>query len=201
MDEKKLIDELKQGSKDAANVLIERYFSRVYKAAENRLKHRNAKGTEADDIAMSVFESLWRRASDKRFEESDLSSSDELWRLLSKMIQFKTDDHARRATAVKRGAGQVQGESVFGKDNSESPGISGHPDDAITPIEAMELREGYLNLMEQLDDETLQQIAVLRLENQKVGEIAESFKKSERWVKRKLALIREIWSSVAEGSP
>ncbi len=192
--EKSILRRFKDGSKEAANELIGKYFERVRLAAEKRLAKRSARLSGPDDIAASVFESLWQRAKENRFKEEELGSYEELWRLLAKMIQFKTDDHARRAIAKKRGGGQVRGDSVFGNAEDTSPGFDNQPGQAFTPDQLMELQEGCTELMSKLNDENLQQIAVMRLEDYSVAEIASHFDRSERWVKRKLAIIREIWS-------
>lgn len=193
-DDPSLLKKFKQGDKEAANELIAKYFDRVYRAAEKRLAQRSGRVSGPDDVAVSVFESLWQRAQEKRFDEDDLASTDELWRLLSRMIQFKTDDHARKATAQKRGSGAVRGESIFTNANDSMPGIDGQGGTAMTPDQIMELEEGYVQLMDRLPDEDLQKIAVMRMENFKVAEISAEFQKSERWVKRKLAIIRDLWT-------
>ena len=146
-----------------------------------------------DDIAASVFESLWKRADKQTFGDEDLLTSDDLWRLLSKMIRFKTENASRRNAAQKRGGGVLRGESVFDGIDGEGMGIDNNQGVSLTPDELIQLEEGYTELMEKLDDDVLQKIAVMRIENYKVAEIAGEFNKSERWVKRKLALMRGIW--------
>ena len=192
------LEALKRGDKSAANEIISEYFDRVLVAARKRLQIRNAKGSEPEDIAVSVFESLWRKANEKSFSEDDLATPEELWRLLARMIQFKTDSHARKQMAQKRGAGAVRGESIFAKaDGGELPGLESQKSPGFTPQEIMELDEGFSELMAQLEDDTLQKIAVRRMEGYKIAEIANEFDKSERWVKRKLELIRERWAENA----
>ncbi len=192
--EKSLLRRFKAGEKDAANELIGQYFERVRSAAQTRLAMRGGRVEGPDDIAVSVFESLWERANNNDFDDEDLATTDELWRLLSRMIQFKTEDAARRNSAQKRGRGSVRGESVFEKQDDSNPGIDGNVGTSFTPSEILQLKESYTQLMQRLDDETLQKIAVMRFENYKVSEIASEFGMSERWVKRKLAMIRLSWT-------
>lgn len=193
-DDQSLLRKFKEGDKEAANELITKYFDRVRRAAEKRLVQRSGRVSGPDDIAVSVFESLWQRAQEQRFDAGDLASTDELWKLLARMVQFKADDHARRATAQKRGSGAVRGESIFASPNDSTSGIDGQGGKAMTADQICELEEGYLVLMNRLPDEDLQKVAVLRMENYKVAEIAQEFGKSERWVKRKLAIIRGLWT-------
>lgn len=196
--EKQLIDEFKKGSREAADQLIQLYFDRVVKSADKKLAKRNLRVGGGDDVAVSVFDSLWKKASEQEFAEGDLASPDELWRLLSKMVAFKAEDHARRLKAQKRGGGNVRGDSIFFNPDQPSPGFNGVAGNVLTPAEKLELQESYTLLMKVLDDEVLQKVAVMRIEGYSVAEIAEEFDRSERFVKRKLALIRSIWNSEIE---
>ena len=111
------------------------------------------------------------------------------------MVRFKTEDHLRKENAEKRGGGYQRGESVFQKaDEGATPGIANFSDGELTADELTSFQEEHLQLMNLLGEETLQEVVTLRMEEYKVSEIAKHFDKSERWVKRKLALIRDIWS-------
>lgn len=190
----KLLAHLKDGDKSAANLLIERYFDRVIQAASRRISQRRLRATGSEDIAASVFESLWKKADQQQFDENDLNSSDEFWRLLCTMVRFKTEDHLRRERAQKRGGDNLRGESIFQSSSGQAKaGIAGFSDKDIGPAEMAAFRDQHEKLMAKLNDATLQEVVTLRLEGKKVAEIAQHFNKSERWVKRKLALIREIW--------
>lgn len=191
--EQKLINEFKRGNRDAADRLIAKYFDRVAKAAEKKLAQRNMRVSGGEDVAVSVFDSLWNRANEKRFSDDELASPDELWRLLSRMISFKAEDHARKASARKRGGGQVRGDSIFVRLDRPGGGFHSIQASELTPVETAELRESYTLLMKKLDDEVLQKVAVMRIEGFGVAEIAARFDRSERFVKRKLAMIRKIW--------
>ena len=192
--EDELVQRVKQGDKDAANELFGKYFDRVSRAARKRLKQRRLRGTDSQDIAASVFESLWKKVDRKQFSENDLTTVDEFWRLLCTMIRFKTEDHVRREHADKRGGGQVRGESIFVRpDGDHVPGLAGQSDGAMTADEMAAFQDHHQMMLELLDDAILQEVVTLRMEDNKVADIAKHFEKSERWVKRKLALIRDIW--------
>ena len=194
-----LLSRLKRGDRQAANELISRYFERVAGAARRRLKQRRLRGTDSEDIAASVFESLWKKVDRKQFADDELATSDEFWRLLCTMIRFKTEDHVRREYAEKRGGGEVRGESVFMKPgDQDSPGIAGQPNQELSAGELASLRDQHQKMMGLLGDEVLQEVVTLRMEGYKVAEIATRFDKSERWAKRKLAMIREIWQEQLE---
>ena len=193
--ESDLLNRLKAGDKDAANELIGNYFDRVAGAARRRLKQRRLRGTDSQDIAASVFESLWKKVENKQFSEEDLTNADEFWRLLCTMIRFKTEDHIRREHADKRGGGQIRGESIFIKPGDDKvPGLAGQSDGALTAAEMAAFKDQHEMMMRLLEDPTLQEVVTLRMEGHKVADIAAHYDKSQRWVKRKLALIREIWN-------
>lgn len=192
--ESELIGRFKSGDKDAANELIGKYFERVSQAARRRLQQRRLRGSDSQDIAASVFESLWKKADNQHFSDNDLNDSDELWRLLCVMIRYKTADHIRKENADKRGGGQLRGESVFAKPDGEHVvGLEDQSDDALAPDEIASFKDQHREMMSMLDDEILHEVVTLRMENNKIVDIAAHFGKSERWVKRKLALIRDIW--------
>jgi len=185
-----LIQQLKKGDREAANLLIERYFDRVVRAAERQLHHSQVFIVSGDDIAASVFESLWKRAKDNGFHGDELQDSKELWRLLCKMIQFKSRDHIRRASAKKRGGHmQLQRENQDHRGNSPLEDVR----QEFAADELAIFKEEHLRMLKLLDNDFLVQIAIMRLEGYSVLEIADEFEKSERWVGRKLALIRKIW--------
>ena len=191
-----LLKRFKSGDKDAANELLSKYFSRTVEAARRRISTRNLRGTGSEDIALSVFESIWKKAENQHFSDEDLSNSDEFWRLLCTMIRHKAESHVRRETAKKRGGGQVRGESIFvNAAGDQSPGISNQKNDGLTPDELAQFADQHRVMMNSLNDSVLQEIVTLRMEEYKVSEIADHFDKSERWVKRKLALIRDIWQA------
>lgn len=193
-----LLVRLKSGDKEAANEVIGLFFDRVARAARRRLKQRRLRGSDSQDIAASVFESLWEKIDLQQIQEDQLNSPDEFWRLLCTMIRFKTEDHVRRENAEKRGGGEVRGESVFLRLDQEShPGLANHAHDGLTGCEIVALKDCHDQMMNLLGDEVLQELVTLRMENYKVTEIAEHFGKSDRWVKRRLADVREKWASHA----
>jgi DNA-directed RNA polymerase specialized sigma24 family protein len=55
-------------------------------------------------------------------------------------------------------------------------------------------------LLNQLSDEQLKQIAIMRMDGFLVDEIAERLQLSKRAVERRLQLIRRTWSEQAEAS-
>ena len=193
---KEMLEQFKLGDKAAADRLFEKYFERSVQAASRRIANRPIDGVDSEDVAMSAIESMWKRADKHQFNESDLQDSNEFWKLLCTVIRFKAEKHIRRANAEKRGSGKVAGESVFMNMNdasSISPGIAGCEGNGLTADELVALKEQHARLMQLLDNEVLREVATMRMEDHKVSEIAKHFDRSDKWVQRKLALIRQLW--------
>ena len=201
MNDSELIRKLKAGDKSAADSLIDKYYERVVAVARRRIGDRNFRGDGSEDVAMSVFESLWARANSGYFKSDDLIDAEEFWRLLCVMIRNKTEDHARRQFSKKRGGGEVRGESVFVKAGQDNKfGIGDFSQVELTPEEEAEFRDNFVALLNFLPEPSLHEVVSLRLQGHSILEIAEHFDKSDRWVKRKLALVRQIWSEKIDGS-
>ena len=198
--ESELIRKFKEGDKEAANQLIGQFYDRVLKAAKKRLEGVRVRATSEEDIAASVFESLWQRANENRFTEEELASSNDLWKLLSTMVRYKAIDHVRNEKRDKRGGENLRGESIFIKtdDAQMRDGIAEYAVDPNSVVGIAGFREQHQLLMDKLDDDILREVATMRLEGHMVKDIAKHFDKSDRWVKRKLALIRAIWEKTID---
>ena len=76
----RLIDMLKEGDRLAAQGLWERYFQRLVGLARARLARAPSPVADAEDVALSAFDSFYRRA--ERGEFPRLEDRDDLWQLL-----------------------------------------------------------------------------------------------------------------------
>jgi DNA-directed RNA polymerase specialized sigma24 family protein len=190
----RILGQFKDGDTEAAEAIVDRYFDRVVDRAAKRLADRGIRAVDGEDVALSVFESLLKQNADKKFADDDLADRQELWNLLCRLIQNKTVDAIRRETALKRGGGNVRGESVFMKPMDSSVGgidrQAGESADA--PNKAM-ASERFAMLMTILDNDRAREIVTLRLLGHEIDEIADRVQRSPRSVKRKLALARSIW--------
>ena len=194
-----LLSALKRGDAEGQQALCERYFQRLTQLARQRLERIGARRRAADeeDVVLSVFESLFRRAEQGQFPQ--LSSRDDLWRLLFTMVDRKSKNQVRHERADKRGSGRVAGESVFEKrsDGENSPGIEARAE-AIEPTaaEIAELSDVIQVAFESLDPE-YRQIAELRMQGYTVAEVAEQIDKSIATVERRLRVIRATWEELS----
>ena len=79
-------------------------------------------------------------------------------------------------------------------------GIGEVTGDGATPDLHADLAEACDGLLNELADDQLRQIAVMRMDGYLVDEIAEKMQLSKRAVERRLQLIRRTWSEAAEDS-
>lgn len=201
-----LLDLVRQGDNDATTTLWENYFQPLVRLAGTRLPKNLRRTGDEEDIALSAFHSFI--AGIRREQFPDLSGPDNLWGLLITLTSRKVNAHLRRQTRQKRGGGQVRGESVFldpsggparaGLEQFAQHGNAGHgSDDHSPPDLRVELAEACEKLLDDLADEQLREIAVMRMDGFLVDEIAEKLGVSKRAIERRLQLIRKTWSEAA----
>ncbi len=193
-----LLEEVRAGDDKATEQLWEEYFQRLVRIAAKRLPANLRRVGDEEDIALSAFHSFI--AGIRRDQFPDLSGPDNLWGLLITLTGRKVHAHLRHQTRQKRGGGSVRGESVFidTKGDARGGGIGGITGDSGSPDLHAELAEACDSLLDQLPDEQLRQIAVMRMDGFLVDEIAQALELSKRAVERRLQLIRKTWSEAAE---
>ena len=195
-----LLARVRDGDDQATSELWESYFQRLVRIAAKRLPSNLKRSGDEEDIAISAFHSFI--AGIRRDQYPDLSGPDNLWGLLITLTSRKVNAHLRFQTRQKRGGGNVRGESVFMDARGESSrgGIGDVTGDYAAPDIHAELAEACDGLLNDLPDDQLRQIAVMRMDGYLVDEIAEKLELSKRAVERRLQLIRRTWSEAAEGS-
>jgi DNA-directed RNA polymerase specialized sigma24 family protein len=195
------IDELKAGDVAAAQPLWERYFARLVALARAKLRATRRPGAVEDeeDAALSAFNSFCDGAARGRFPL--LGDRDDLWRLLVVITARKACAQVQRRTRQKRGGGiRVVEESALPGAGSDvfSEGLDQIVGSEPTPEFAAMVAEEYRRLLDALDDDSLRQVAVDRMEGYSNDEIAERLGCARRTVARRLDLIRRTWA--AEGA-
>jgi RNA polymerase sigma factor (sigma-70 family) len=191
------IGALRGGDLDAAQPLWERYFARLVRLAQARLRTQRGSGAGEDeeDAALSAFDSFCRAATEGRFPRLD--DRDDLWRLLVAITERKAIDQMRRAQRLKRGGGRVRTEAdlAAGGSGDRPPTLDRIAGPQLTPEFAAEFADEYRRLFEALSDEELRRIAVWKLEGHSVDEIAARLGCARRTVARRLELIRKLWGA------
>jgi DNA-directed RNA polymerase specialized sigma24 family protein len=185
------VAELKDGNREAARVLWERYFAQLVRVARQRRGLAWCGGAEADeeDAALSAFASFCAGAVDGQFPR--MNDREELWRLLVVIAARKVGDQLDRARAQKRGGNRNRVEPASDRAwVAELPAaFSREPTTEAAAIVAEETDR----LLDRLGDETLQSIALWRMEGHAVEEIAQRLGCTRRTVTRKVEMIRNAW--------
>lgn len=193
-----LLDRVRQGDDQAIAKLWEDYYQQLVRIAAQRLPANLRRTGDEEDIALSAFHSFI--AGIRRDQFPDLSGRDNLWGLLITLTGRKVHAHLRHQTRQKRGGGSVRGESVFIDRDGDvtAGGIGGVTGDAPAADIHAELAEACELLLNQLDDQQLKQIAVMRMDGFLVDEISDRLGLSKRAVERRLQLIRKTWTEQTE---
>ncbi len=176
---------LKVGDRAAVEPLWNRFFSRLVALARGRLPKARAVRDE-EDLALSAFASFCRGAERGRFPRLD--DQDDLWRVLLTILQRKVCDQIERDGRLKRGAATAP----VGFDLDLL--ADGEPTPALAALMADQCEQ----LLRRLNDETLRQIALWKMEGFTVEEMARKLGVVPRTVERKLRVIRELWEDAGE---
>ncbi len=179
-----------------AQSVWDQFASRMLRVAQRKLGGaRGRRVADEEDVALSAFESFCAGVEAGRFHTTE--DKDELWPLLKVITERKAIDYLQHERRLKRGGGQVRGESALdaGADTSAAGGFGQIGGDQRSPLSEIQAKELYEQLLEVLDDETLCSIAVWKMEGYTNEEIAELLSCSRSTVVRKLEVIRTIWGA------
>jgi RNA polymerase sigma factor (sigma-70 family) len=164
------------GTQDRISYLFDRYFQRLVQLAAARLRSRPELAGCGEDVALSAFKSLCCGVEAGRVP--DLSSRDELWKLLAVITVRKAIDlHRKKRT------------SQFHADEDLEEILCNEP----APDEVAEVSDRVNSLLEKLGDAALRQIALWKVEGYTNEEIARRTGCVVRTIERKLLQIRLLW--------
>ena len=177
---------------DAARQLWGRYFDRLARLARTKLRDAPRGPADEEDVALSAFESFCAGAAAGEFPQ--LGGRDDLWRLLVTITARKAANQRLHEQRQRRGGGRVLREAALDGADAEAGqaleqvlGAEPTPEFAALVAEECRLR------LDGLRDETLRQVALLRMEGYRNEEIATRLEISLRSVERKLEVIRRRW--------
>jgi DNA-directed RNA polymerase specialized sigma24 family protein len=182
-----MIDLLKSGDREAACDLWGRYFQRLVELAKLHLRSTPRRAIDEEDVAVSVFDSFFRRAERGQFPRLD--DRQDLWQLLYVLTVRKAANLAHHEHRGRRGGGRVV--AISDLDGFDAEAIL---DAEPSPELAAQVAEQCRKLLECLDDETLMLVARWKMEGYTNAEIAHRIGCIEQTVERKLRTIRRIWS-------
>ncbi len=187
---------LKAGDPASAHPLWQRYFEQLVRLARARLRDAPRGAADEEDAALSAFDSFCRGASDGRFPRLD--DREDLWKVLVTITVRKASDLVRHERQLKRGGGQVRTEADQLMAALEGGGLQQAPARDPSPEMAAMLAEECRLRFEALPDESLREVARLRLEGHADREIAGILNCGLSTVERRLRAIRKVWKEGAE---
>lgn len=183
------LNALHDGQADAFQALWERYFEGLVAVADKHMRTAPTVLTDGEDVAASVFESIWSGVRAGRFKK--VKDLDDIWWLLVTMTHRKCIDHIRRDEAEKRGGGRPPLSIERDPEKLYNLLVSQQPD----PQYVVSMNEQYQRALAILDDSKQRRIAVLRVEGHTIAEIATDLRVAEATVIRKLKIVRQFWGN------
>jgi DNA-directed RNA polymerase specialized sigma24 family protein len=197
------LGELRDGDQAAAQPLWEHYFSKLVTVARSKLRRMRKTTADQDeeDAALSAFNSFCAGAARGKFPQ--LADRDDIWRLLVVITARKAMAQANREGRQKRGGGRVVEEAVLfghglGAADGSLAGLERIAAQGPSPEFAAMMAEECGRLLDALDDDSLRQVALSRMEGYNNDEIAEQLGCARRTVARRLDLIRKTWLATEE---
>ena len=184
----RLIGMLKQGDRVASQQLWEAYFGRLVGLARARLKNTVRRVADEEDVALSAFDSFFRRAERGQFPQ--LEDRDDLWQLLFVLTVRKAINLVHYQGRKSRGGGRVQS-----LQDLETLGADQILGTEPSPELAAQMTEECQRLLARLGDETLRAVALWKMEGYTNVEIAAKLGCVEQTVERKLRAVRQVWSN------
>jgi DNA-directed RNA polymerase specialized sigma24 family protein len=188
---------LKAGDPEATRQLWERYFADLVRLARARLRDAPRASADEEDAALSAFDSLCRGAEQGRFPR--LADRADLWRVLVTITARKAADMVQHERRSKRGGGRVRTEADLAAAALEAGGLGQAPAHEPSPELAALVADECRRLFDALPDESLRQVALLKLEGYTDQEVAARLDCVVRTVERRLQTIRAVWT--ARGRP
>jgi RNA polymerase sigma factor (sigma-70 family) len=186
------IDRLHAGDEEAARRVWNHFSQQLLGLAKARLAAGRRGVASEEDVVVSVFDTLFRRAKDGQF--AWVADRDDLWRLLVTIVERKALNVLRDEQRLKRG-GPTKGDTAHIGAGDSTANFVDPADLAPTPELAALLAESFEQLLALLDDDELRQIALLRLEGYTNAEIADRIGKVVATVERRFGLIRKRWEN------
>ncbi len=185
------MDQLRNADDLAANKLWSHFVCRLHELAREKLRPKTRRVYDEEDAAQSALHSVFAGLLEGRFP--DLRDRNSLWSLMLVITSRKISNRHRYDQQQRRDVRRTLTKSML-KNTSDSS-IAG--DDLVanepTPEFAEEFTEVCGQLYDCLEDASLKEIALMRIEGYLDGEIADRLNCSRRTVQRRLEIIRRQW--------
>lgn len=200
LDVPKLVSELGEGDRQRVQQLWDQYFDKLMQLANQKMPARLRRICDGEDLALSALNSFIEGAEKRRFP--DLQDPSDLWSLLVVISKRKMSYRIRSAKRLKRGGGQVRGESIFLMPDQAAhaetvAGLESFFSDEPAVEDISEIGERIAVLLEKLGSDEFRQVVELKLQGCTHEEIAETLDISVRTVHRRLLMVRQVWTETA----
>ncbi len=181
------IERLTTGDPAAVEFLWRRYFQRMVRLANSRIRHLTGAAADGEDVALSAFHGFCAAA--RRGNFPALGDRESLWRVLVTCTLNRSRNLVATATAQKR-VPSVQQVTLSDAQYGQTHGR----DLAVELVDASDELVFLLQLLDQEDSTgELRQIALWKLEGLSNEQIAKQLKRRNSLVAQKLRLIRLLW--------
>ena len=177
LNSRELLELYQDGQNEAATVLFDKYAKRLLALARKRIGPRINRRIDAEDVVQSAYRSFFAHAKN---EEYQLKKAGDLWRLLASITLHKLYAQIERHTAAKRSIAKEQPTDAF-TDTATVPEPS--PSEVVALVEELEHVIQCLSPNERL-------VLTAKLQGQDVTQLAAAVNKSERTIRRLLAMAR-----------
>jgi RNA polymerase sigma factor (sigma-70 family) len=184
-----VLDELRRRDEEAARCVYNRFVCRLVGLARGHLEKRIQRGVDPEDVAQSVFKSVFHRLADGQFV---LTNWDSMWALLATVTVHKCRKWADYYHAQAR---DVSREVPAQTDDSNWRVIDREP----SPSEALVFAETAEQVLEGLEEHE-QGMVALSMQGFSVNEISARLGCSYSKVYRVLRLIRQRIERLCETS-
>lgn len=192
------IDNVRRQQNDAASLLWARFADQITGYARRRIHWKHRRIYDAEDLVSTAFGEvlvrLWNGELDKVRNRNDL------WRMLMLVVKRRNinmqDQINRRQPDDSLTILTESAMSSSGLMNVAEPAGA-----AMTPAAFAELNHDFARLIENLPDEDCKTIALMRVGDYSIDEIAAVLEMSPRTVNRKLADIRSRWLAERKREP
>lgn len=193
---------MRQGDPEAIHRLVERYFGRLRKLSQERIRRGKPIYEDGEDIAIQVLTSVCRKVEQGKYP--DLQNREDLWYLMIFIAHRMVIDRRRsrknlslqtsweEAFVVKENTMQGALETIDNDMDSFSN------EDADSDFQLLEIIDCWQEMIRQIKDPVAKQVARLKLEGYSNREIAAKLDIVPRTVERKSELIEQRWSALYE---
>ncbi len=175
------IDRLARSDDRAAEQLVDRYYQKLVSVAQKKLEVMPPQVADDEGAVVSALRSFFSGVPGGQFPR--LVDRDDLWRVLATITARKAIAQVRRHWKKRGEAGKMARSRDMDRLLSNDP----------SPDQLAEFLEECTRRIDDLKDETLREIVLLRLQGWETGEIAEKLSVHQRTIQRKLSLIQSEW--------